>query len=205
MTVTDLRTPPPDPLALQVAARLDVSVDAIGGALDDMRTAITAATEAVGHARPLTSGEQARLIMAGQHLAQALGAYQTLALLEQSQRGGGVVVPLGLAEPGLDHQQAFPPCGTSLRTETVSAGELVPGDRAVPVEHMVVGPAKDAFRHFHLIDAVGSMGDQVVLGWGGEDHVVAVDWPFTRITSGRLVGQDGAGDEVASYEWEVTA
>lgn len=111
-------------------------------------------------------------------------------------------VDLGLAEAGVDHQQAFPPCGAGLRAETVTADELILGDRAVPVEHMVVGPEKDAFRHFHRIDGVSApRGGQVVLGWGSEDRVVACDWPFARVTTGRVVTVTEDGPE-AYYEWE---
>ena len=113
-----------------------------------------------------------------------------------------VHVDLGLAEQGVAHQQAFPPCGAGLRAETVTADELVLGDRAVPVEHMVVGPEKDAFRHFHRIDGVSAPhGGQVVLGWGGEDRVVACDWPFARVVSGRVVVETPDGPQ-AYYEWE---
>lgn len=114
-----------------------------------------------------------------------------------------VHVDLGLAEQGVPHQQAFPPCGTSLRTELVTADELILGDRAVPAERMVVGPAKDAFAHFHRIDGTSAPhGGQVVLGWGSEDRVVAVDWPFVRIVSGRVVVETEDGPE-AHYEWET--
>lgn len=114
-----------------------------------------------------------------------------------------VHVDLGLAEQGVAHQQAFPPCGAGLRSETVTADELLLGDRAVPVEHMVVGPEKDAFRHFHRIDGVSAPhGGQVVLGWGGEDRVVACDWPFARISTGRVVVETEDGPE-AYYEWEA--
>lgn len=111
-------------------------------------------------------------------------------------------VDLGLAETGAVHQHAFPPCGAGLRSETVTADELILGDRAVPVEHMVVGPEKDAFRHFHRIDGVSAPhGGQVVLGWGGEDRVVACDWPFARIFTGRVVTETEDGP-MAHYEWE---
>lgn len=114
-----------------------------------------------------------------------------------------VHVDLGLAEQGVPHQQAFPPCGTSLRTELVTADELILGDRAVPVERMVVGPAKDAFAHFHRIDGTSAPhGGQVVLGWGSEDRVVAVDWPFARVSTGRVVTETEDGPE-AHYEWET--
>lgn len=107
-----------------------------------------------------------------------------------------------LSGPGVAHQQAFPPCGPDLRTELAMADELIIGDRAVPVERMVVGPAKDAFAHFHRIDATtGPTGGQVVLGWDGEDRVVACDWPFARIVTGRVV-VDGIDGPEAHYEWE---
>lgn len=115
---------------------------------------------------------------------------------------GPVHVDLGLAEAGVAHQQAFPPCGPDLRTELAMADELIIGDRAVPVERMVVGPAKDAFAHFHRIDATtGPSGGQVVLGWDGEDRVVACDWPFARIVTGRVV-VDGIDGPEAYYRWE---
>lgn len=114
-----------------------------------------------------------------------------------------VHVDLGLAEQGVPHQQAFPPCGTSLRTELVTADELILGDRAVPAERMVVGPAKDAFAHFHRIDGTSAPhGGQVVLGWDSEDRVVACDWPFARVSTGRVVTETEDGPE-AHYEWET--
>lgn len=131
--------------------------------------------------------------------------------LQTMQLLGGVVraltppvtVGLGLAEQGADVQQAFPPCGTSLRTELVTADELILGDRAVPAERMVVGPAKDAFAHFHRIDGTSAPnGGQRLLGWDFEDRVVACDWPFARITSGRVVVETVDGPE-AYYEWEA--
>lgn len=116
---------------------------------------------------------------------------------------GPVHVDLGLAEAGVAHQQAFPPCGPDLRTHLATADELIIGDRAVPVERMVVGPAKDAFAHFHRIDATtGPCGGQVVLGWDGEDRVVACDWPFARVSTGRIVTETEDGP-VAYYEWET--
>lgn len=129
-------------------------------------------------------------------LAQVYG--DALALLREP-----VHVDLGLAEQGADVQQAFPPCGTSLRTELVTADELILGDRAVPAERMVVGPAKDAFAHFHRIDGTSAPnGGQRLLGWDFEDRVVACDWPFARITSGRVVVETVDGPE-AYYEWEA--
>lgn len=113
-----------------------------------------------------------------------------------------VHVDLGLAEQGIPHQVAFPPCGTDLRTELVTADELILGDRAVPADRQVVGPLKDAFAHFHRVDGVSAPhGGQRVLGWDGEDRVVACDWPFVRITSGRVVVVSEDGRE-AYYTWE---
>ena len=129
-------------------------------------------------------------------LAQAYG--DALAILSEP-----VHVDLGLAEQGADVQQSFPPCGTELLTELVTADELILGDRAVPADRQVVGPAKDAFAHFHRIDGTSAPhGGQRVLGWDSEDRVVACDWPFVRITSGRVVVSSEDGAE-AHYTWEV--
>lgn len=96
-----------------------------------------------------------------------------------------------------------PPSGCGLRSELVSACELVPGDRAVPVEEQVIGPEKDAFRHFRVIEGTGSLQDgQVLLTWGGVERVVAGDWPFARVATGRVVEVDEDGDR-AHYEWEA--
>lgn len=147
---------------------------------------------AVGRNEPVASRDQLRLAAACDDVLAAVEAYQPTVL--------AAVVELG---QGVAHQQAFPPCGAGLRAETVTADELVLGDRAVPVEHMVVGPEKDAFRHFHRIDGVSAPhGGQVVLGWDSEDRVVACDWPFARVATGRVVVETPDGPQ-AFYEWEA--
>lgn len=97
-----------------------------------------------------------------------------------------------------------PPTGTALRTQNVAADELVVGDRAVPAERSFWGRGKDPFRHFRLIDSTGRCGEgQVVLGWDGDDHLVAADWPFLRVASGRTTRVDADGTESAAYQWDT--
>ena len=184
------------------------------GDLSNLMSAAGEMIARVGRNQPISSAEQLRLRAALSAAEESLGAYQDEVLARALHPAGmglaevlqlvpePVHVDLGLAEAGAPHQQAFPPCGTELRSETVTADELLLGDRAVPVEHMVVGPEKDALRHFHRIDGTSAPhGGQVVLGWGGEDRVVACDWPFARISTGRVVVDTPDGPE-ARYEWE---
>lgn len=182
------------------------------GDLSNLMSAAGEMIARVGRNEPIPSIDQLRLRGALEAAEESLGVYQVEALARVSHPAGmGLAevvhlspahVDLGLAEAGVDHQQAFPPCGAGLRAETVTADELILGDRAVPVERMVVGPEKDAFRHFDRIDGVSAPhGGQVVLGWGSEDRVVACDWPFSRITTGRVVVETPDGPE-AYYEWE---
>lgn len=187
MTVLEREAPP----TLDPAARLVSALARIQGVASDM-------TAEVGHNRPISTRDQLRLAAASDDVMAAVEAYQPTVLAAVA-----ALSRLGLAEQGVPHQQAFPPCGVSLRTELVTADELILGDRAVPVERMVVGPAKDAFAHFHRIDGTSAPhGGQVVLGWGSEDRVVAVDWPFARVSTGRVVTETEDGPE-AHYEWET--
>lgn len=93
--------------------------------------------------------------------------------------------------------------GLALRTENVAADQLVIGDRAVPAERSVWGVGKDPVRHFPRIDSTGRTGAQVVLGWDGDDHLLAADWPFVRVTSGRTTQVDTDGNESAAYQWDT--
>lgn len=190
-------------------------VDPVTRFVGDLSNLMSAAGEMiarVGRNEPISSADQLRLRARLELAEESLAGYQVEVLARAAHPAGmglAEVVPLspvhvdlGLAEAGVPHQQGFPPCGAGLRTETASADELLLGDRAVPVELMVVGPEKDAFRHFHRIDGVSAPhGGQVVLGWGGEDRVVACDWPFARIATGRVVVETPDGPE-ARYEWE---
>lgn len=128
MTITplDLRTPPTDPLAEQVAASTGQAAEMLTDALAEIARSGLACSEAVGHNRPMGAANQARFLMALQQAAASVGTYETLALLEQSQRGGGVVVPLALAAE-VDELAAF-----RLADGTVCW-------RGVPVEHVIVG------------------------------------------------------------------